>query len=543
MKAIQLKWPSVGHLLQQAAQEHQDKTLFIYESQKLSYAEVDNRTNRVANALKHLGVGKGDKVSVMLPNGFEFPITWLAIAKLGAVIVPTNINYQERDLEYILSDSEASCMVIHSDYLSVLEKVSAKLPALKNVVVSGATPAGCHCLEAISDTASDVFEIKGVNENDLLNIQYTSGTTGFPKGCMLTHHCWLLASYWISKYLDLKAADIDLTAQPVYYADLAWNVVLCLMGGIPLVIMPKFSVSNFWPEIIKNKVTFCYMLGVMPNLLLKRPPDELEKKHTLRIVICSGIVPQLHATIEKRFNCPWREAYGLTEASMDFFVPIEDSAAVGSGAVGKSINPAKEARIVDSKGNPVPEGKTGELILRGDPMMLGYWKKPEATAAILRNGWCHTGDLAYRDEKGYLHLVGRIKEMVRRGAENISTAEIEGVLAEHPKILLSAVVPVPDPLRGEEVKAYVVLKKGENKDTVPPQAIIDFARVKLAGFKVPRYLEYVDSLPRTPSERVEKHKLIRAKTDLRLDCYDAEKGIWINESLLKEIQASEKIMG
>jgi crotonobetaine/carnitine-CoA ligase len=176
----------------------------------------------------------------------------------------------------------------------------------------------------------------------------------------------------------------------MYYADLPWNVVLCMIGGIPLVIMPKFSVSNFWPEIIKNKVTFCYMLGVMPNLLLKRPPDELERTHRLRIVICSGIVPQLHAAIEKRFNCAWREAYGLTEAGMDFFVPIEDSASVGSGAVGRSINPAKVARIVDPKGNPVPDGKNGELILKGEPMMMGYWKKPDATAGILRDGWCHT---------------------------------------------------------------------------------------------------------------------------------------------------------
>jgi crotonobetaine/carnitine-CoA ligase len=309
-----------------------------------------------------------------------------------------------------------------------------------------------------------------------------------------------------------------------------------MMGGIPLVIMPKFSVSEFWPTVIEHKVTFFYMLGVMPNLLLKREPDELEKNHHVRIVICSGIVPQLHKTIENRFNCPWREAYGLTEAGMDFLVPIEDTQRVGSGAVGKSINPNKQARIVDRKGNEVPDGESGELILRGAPMMLGYWKKPDATAEMFRNGWCHTGDLAYKDEKGYLHLVGRIKEMVRRGAENISTSEVEGVLAEHDKIVLSAIVPVPDSIRGEEVKAYLVLKKGETRETVPPQEIIEFAKSKLARFKVPRYIEYVDDLPRTPSERVEKHKLIKAKEDLRLDSYDAEKDIWITKSILEKLE-------
>jgi crotonobetaine/carnitine-CoA ligase len=214
---------------------------------------------------------------------------------------------------------------------------------------------------------------------------------------------------------------------------------------------------------------------------------------------------------------------------MDIFVPIDDTDSVGSGAVGKSINPTTQARIVDSHGIEVPDGESGELILRSESMMLGYWKKPEATDEMLRDGWCHTGDLAYKDEKEYFHLVGRIKEMVRRGAENVSTAEVEGVLAEHDKIVLSAIVPVPDPLRGEEVKAYVVLKKGESKETVPPQEIIEFARSKLASFKVPRYLEYVDELPLTPSERVKKHKLIEAKEDLRLDSFDAERNLWFSK--------------
>jgi crotonobetaine/carnitine-CoA ligase len=358
---------------------------------------------------------------------------------------------------------------------------------------------------------------------------------------MLTQIGWMMVTYTIFKYLDIGPEDVDLTAQPFYYADPQWNVLLCMMGGIPLVIMPRFSVSQFWPTVIEQNVTFFYMLGVMPNLLIKRDPDELEKNHKVRIVICSGIVPQLHKILEKRFNCPWREAYGLTEAGMDIFVPIDDTESVGSGAVGKSMNPNTQARIVDRRGLEVPVGQSGELILKGESMMLGYWKKPEATAEMFRDGWCHTGDLAYKDEKGYLHLVGRIKEMVRRGAENISTAEVEGVLAENDKIVLSAIVPIPDPLRGEEVKAYVVLKQGENKDTVPPQDIIEFAKSKLARFKVPRYIEYADDLPRTPSERVEKHKLMKAKEDLRLGSYDAEKNSWITKSILEKLENGKDI--
>ena len=537
MQTTSLPWKSVGHLLEAASSVHKDKPLFIFEKQRLSFIEVNRRVNQTANALKKIGIAKGDKVSVMLPNGFEYPIIWLSLAKLGAITVPTNTNYQAHDLEYILTNSEACCMVIHDDYLPVLETVRDKLPGLKDVIVLGKTAADDHSFKKLYSQGSEEFEIKDIGENDLINIQYTSGTTGFPKGCMMTHAYLMKVTCTPFRYLNIEPEDVDLTAQPFYYVDPQWNVILCLMGGIPLVIMPKFSVSKFWPTVIEHNVTFFYMLGVMPNLLIKREPDELEKNHNVRIAICSGIVPQLHETLETRFNCPWREAYGLTESGFDVFVPIEDTDCVGSGAVGKSINPNTQVRIVDRHGNEVPDGDWGELVLRSESTMLGYWKNPEATNEMFRDGWCHTGDLAYKDEKGYFHLVGRIKDMVRRSAENISTAEVEGVLAEHEKIQLSAVVPVPDPIRGEEVKAYVVLSKGETQETVPPENIVEFAKNKLARFKIPRYIEYVDNLPRTPSERVEKHKLISAKDDLRLDSYDAEKNIWITKSILSQFES------
>lgn len=215
----------------------------------------------------------------------------------------------------------------------------------------------------------------------------------------------------------------------------------------------------------------------------------------------------------------------MTETGVDLLVPLEDTGCVGSGAMGAPI-PSKEAKVVDEHGAEAPRGAVGQLIVRGEPMMLGYWNKPEATAEVIRDGWLYTGDLAYVDEKGYFHWVGRIKDMVRRGGENISTVEVESTLVEHPGVKLAAVVPVPDPARGEEVKAYVVLKDGETQETVPPQELVDFAAGKLSAFKVPRYIEYKDDLPRTPSERVEKYRLINEKEDLRLDSYDAVEKAW-----------------
>ena len=537
MEKHNFQWKSIGHLFEDAAKKSGDKPFLIFENDTLSYTEVKDTVNRFCNSLEQLGVKKGDRISVMLGNGFEFPITWLAIAKLGAIIVPTNPNYQSHDLDYILEDSGATFMVIYEDFLPKMELIKGKSCLLKEIVVVGKTPPGYHSYrEMILSGASQMVE-KDIRDADLMNIQYTSGTTGFPKGCMLTHRFWLLTGNTVRNYVKMRSDDINFTAQPFYYADPQWNVVLCMMGGIPLVIMPKFSVSNFWPTVAKNKVTMFYVVGVMPNFLLSRKPDDIERNHCVRIVICSGIVPQLHETIEKRFKCPWREAYGLTEAGMDFYVPIDDIESVGSGAVGVSHTPSKEAMIVDAEGIEVPDGRTGELILRGEPMMVGYWRKPEATKEIFRGGWCHTGDLAYRDQKGYLHLVGRIKDMVRRGGENISSVEVETVLAQHEKIRMSAVISVPDISRGEEVKAYIVLIEGETSDSVPPEDIIGFARTKMASFKVPRYIEYVDDLPRTPSERVEKHKLIQAKNDLRLNSYDAETKIWITGKVLEKLKS------
>ena len=227
-------------------------------------------------------------------------------------------------------------------------------------------------------------------------------------------------------------SDVALTAQPFSYVDPQWNVVMCLVAGIPLVILPRFSATTFWASVNGAGATFFYVLGTMPVFLLKQPPDPaVERAHRVRFVACSGIVPQLHAAFEARWGVPWREAFGMTETGVDLVVPIDDVSSVGSGAAGKPI-PGKEAKVVDIDGVPLADGQVGELCLRGSGMMLGYWNKPEATAERMQDGWMHTGDLASRDAKGYYHIVGRLKDMIRRGGENISAAEVEGVMTQHP---------------------------------------------------------------------------------------------------------------
>ncbi len=519
-------WRSIGHLLEDAAQQHGDATLFIFNGERISFAEADRRVNRLANALRGLGIGKGERVAVMLPNGVDFPVCWLAIGKLGAVMVPTNTAYQERDLTYILADSGASFILLHEDYFPRLQAVRASLPALREVIVVGSAPPETHSFVELIDSASDVFTIENVEAGGLLNIQYTSGTTGFPKGCMLTHDYWLLLGQTAAQFMHIQPGDVDLTAQPFYYMDPQWNTVACLIGGIPLVIMERFSVSRFWPTIHEYGVTILYLLGTMPFFLMKADENpDLEQQHKLRMIACSGIVPNFHAEFERRWNVPWREAFGMTESGVDLAVPFEDAASVGSGAMGRPV-PTKQAQAVDPDGNPVPDGDIGELVVRGQPMMLGYWNKPEQTAETLRDGWLHTGDLVYRDERGYFHWVGRLKDMVRRSGENISSAEVESVLIEHAAVKAVAVVPVPDPLRCEEVKAYIILRPGFTPESAPPPTLVEFAARRLAKFKLPRYLEYVESLPLTPSERVAKHALVAAKPDLRAGSFDLLENVW-----------------
>jgi crotonobetaine/carnitine-CoA ligase len=519
--------PSVGHLLRARAERHPTARFLEFETRQLTFRAVDERSNQIAGLLRRWGIAPGDRVAVMLPNGLEFPVIWLGLAKAGAVMVPVNTQYRAHDLAYTLADSGARLALVDPALESRVNEVRPRCPALREIVrvergaVVQATTSG---FATELDAAPVSPQPIPVGPDHLLNIQYTSGTTGDPKGCMLTHEYWLRMFDGAARYAQMTEADVALTAQPFYYLDPQWNVGLCLIAGCSLVILPRFSATTFWRSVTEAKATFVYLLGTMPVFLLKQPPDPaVERAHTLRFVACSGIVPQLHAEFEARWGVPWREAFGMTETGVDLAVPIEETSSVGSGAAGRPVI-GKEAKVVGPRGESLGDDQVGELCLRGPGMMRGYWNNPEATADRLRDGWMHTGDLAFRDRGGSYHIVGRVKDMIRRTGENISAVEVEGVLAQHPAVRGAAVVAVPDELRGEEVKAFLQLQP--DQPTVDPAEILAFARDRLAAFKVPRFLEYVTDFPRTPSERIAKHVLLAGKADQRRGAYDATTGAW-----------------
>ncbi len=493
--------PTLTALLAQRALDAGDREFLRFGEWSWTFAEVDAWTSRLAHRLIEVdGVRPGDRVAIMLPNVVHWPVGWLAVLKAGAVAVPVNCSYQRADLAFVLRDSGAGVVITDAERSALVAEVVAQ----EDLAV--------HTVD-IADEDSEHFPAtppaRTVDASTLANLQYTSGTTGFPKACMLTHDYWVRLGWTCAGTTGLGRDDVLLTAQPFSYMDPQWNTAVALTTGAPLVVLPRFSASTFMADVRRHRATFVYVLGSMPTLLFKQPPTSEDRDNALRVVLCSGIPVALHAALEERWGAPWREVYGMTESGIDLFSPFDDAGAVGSGSLGRPVR-TKQVRLVDPAhpaAGEVPDGEPGELVVAGRPLMSGYWNRPDATANVLREGWLHTGDLVVRGADGALRLVGRIKDMVRRGGENVACAEVEAVLERDDRVVSAAVVAVPDEVLGEEVKAFVQLAPGTAEDRATAQDVLQVAAAQLARFKVPRYVEFVADLPRTPSERVSKPAL------------------------------------
>jgi crotonobetaine/carnitine-CoA ligase len=511
-------------LTARAAARWPDRTALVFDmtGERLTYAQVEARSNAIGNALAGLGVAAGDKVGVMLRNVAAFPLTWLALSKLGATMVPLNVFYRHDDAAYLLQHSEARAVVTADEFVPLLAEIAASGGTAPQLIsIDGDGNGKAKDLRALA--VDEAPTAHATTPRDLANIQYTSGTTGRPKGCMLSNGYWLAVARKLVLYANLTPEDVMLTAQPFYYMDPQWNVACALLAGCPLVVLDRFHPSSFWAKIREHDATWFYCLGTMPLMLLKMPAGPEDRQHKLRMVMCSAIPPSRHGEIEARWGVPWFEAFGMTETGGDLAVTAQEhDELVGSGSIGRPML-YREAAILDDDNNPLPPGTVGELALRGQHMMDGYYKNAEATEAARADGWWHTGDLARQDAQGRFYYVGRKKDMIRRSGENISAAEVEETIAAHPAVRMAACIPVPDDVRGEEVKAYVVLQDGAEADA---PALIKHCEDRLAYFKIPRYWAFRDELPRTPSERVAKGQLKDEMPDLRAGAYDRVEGVW-----------------
>ncbi|TCP47342.1 crotonobetaine/carnitine-CoA ligase [Tamaricihabitans halophyticus] len=518
-------WPAdLRTLTARAAERWPDRTALVFDGRDdtLSFADIELRANAIAAHLADRGIGPGDRVSVMLTNRAEFVLSWLAITRLGAALVPINVYYKPFELAHLIHDSGARMLITEKALLPSVEQA-----ADLDVVHSG-------LLLCDDEAGQEIFHgkvswpLESVPAERTANIQYTSGTTGRPKGCVLSHRYWLrIARHLVAGEPRIGENDTMLTAQPFYYMDPMWNVATALLGGATLVVLERFRPSMFWEKVHQHDVSFFYCLGAMPTMLLNTPPEQRDRQHRVRAVYCSAIPTPLHAELEQRWGAPWTEMFGMTETGLDVRMPAdEQSKLVGTGCIGRAVDD-REARVLDPDDNPVARGDIGELVLRGVGMMDGYYRNPDATSEAFRGGWLRTGDLVRMDDSGRIFYVGRSKEMIRRSGENISATELEEVLCQHPAVQVAACVPVPDPIRQEEVKAYLVLNPEYTAETAHPSELSEFCAQRLAYFKVPRYWAYREQLPRTPSERIAKAVLRAEQDDLRSGAYDRVTEAWL----------------
>jgi crotonobetaine/carnitine-CoA ligase len=479
----------------------------------LTFSDVDRLTAGYAQVLRERGVAAGDRVALLIRNEAAFPLTWLALARLGAAAVPVNTKYQTADAGHVLRACRASAIVTGAGFGPLLRQLPADLPALHRAIPATELAAAAAQAGMPPDSGDP-------DPGGTANIQFTSGTTGRPKGCVLPHRYWaLLGGSMVTEFPYLSQGDVMLTAQPFHYVDPQWNVAAALLAGAELVILDGFHPSSFWAKVREHQVTYFYCLGAMPALLLRMPPDPADRDHRVRVVQSSAIPPALHSALEQRWGVPWYEAFGMTETGADLRVTDADhDELVGTGCLGGPVG-YKKVQIAGPGGRPVPAGQTGEIVLAGAGMMDGYFGDPEATSRAMRDGWFRTGDLGRMDARGRVYYAGRLKDMIRRSGENVAAREVEEVLLTHPGIRLAAVTAVPDDIRGEEIKAYYV---ASDDTAVKPGDLAGYCRERLAAFKVPRFWQAASDLPRTDSERVVKERL----SSLAGPVFDAAAGTW-----------------
>jgi long-chain acyl-CoA synthetase len=499
---------NIRQLLERRAQATPGKHFLFSEAdgRRYTYAEFDAAVNRAAMMLAAHDIKKGDGVSLLMPNSVEYIIAYFACFKLGAVAGPVNSLLKSEELTYVVANSEAKALLINSEFLSRIEKVQGELPDLQHVIVFDD-----EAQATARFTENDLPDV-AMGKADEAIIIYTSGTTGKPKGCLLTHGNVVANARQITEWLGFTESDCLLTVMPLFHMNaVSVTTMTPLYAGASTVISPKFSASRFWQIISDYKVTSFGSVATMLSMLLSNYPDGVPgnlKTDQLRFAMCgSAPVPaEVLKRFEEAFNCLVIEGYGLSESTCrSTFNPPDERRRPGS--CGMAIG--NEMRVVDETDREVADGELGEIVLRGDNILKGYYKNPEATAQAFRNGWFHTGDIGYRDPDGFFYIVDRKSDMIIRGGENIYPREIDEVLYKHPAISAAATIGVPDPLYGEEVTAFVILKDGME---VTEDEVINYCRAHLADFKCPKTVHFVKEIPKGPTGKLLKRELARIYT-------------------------------
>ena len=506
----------VDDFLRRAAELYPDKTAVVDGERRYSYREFQERVNRLAHALLGLGIGKGDRVCILSPNSHFFLESFFGTAQIGAILVPLNYRLVRQDHEYIIGHAGVQTVLADAEFTGVVDEIRPKLATVEHFIVAadgGEPPDGWLDWEAlIAAAASTPTPPVERDENDLVSLNYTSGTTARPKGVMLTHrNCYLNALTMIA-HLRIAHDDVDLWTLPMFHCN-GWGVVYALTGmGGTHVVLRTVDERQVFELIEREGVTLACMAPAVLQRVLDYPDREKHAIHTRPRFVVAGAPPPAAFIERLEVELGWEfiEIYGLTETAPLLTVsqPDWNTRADDWARRSRAGVPAIGVQLVllDDAGEPVPKDgeSVGEVCARSNVVMAGYWEQPDETAKAIRGGYFHTGDLAVWDATGSIHVVDRVKDVIISGGENISSPEIEDALYQHPAVLECAVIGVPHEKWGETPLALVVLRE---EQSAGEQELIDFCRERLAHFKCPTRVRFTDALPRTATGKLQKFRL------------------------------------
>lgn len=500
--------------LKQTALENADKIAYYFMDEATTYSQFDSAVTKFASGLERIGIRKGDHVGLILGNTPHFIIGLYGALRAGATVIPINPIYTPDEIRYMLDNGDVKVVITLDKLYPVIQQLESKLPKVEQYIFCEMDKSEQNLAFRSRENMKSFTDILGIgtleydspslDQDDVAVILYTSGTTGNPKGAMLTHKNLYSNASDIGDYLKMNADDKVITTLPMFHVfSLSVVVNAPLISGATIIVVPKFSPKEIFRLVKKYDATIFAGVPTMFNFLYQYPEGKPDDLKSLRLAISGGssMPVALLKDFERKFNVIISEGYGLSEASpVTCFNPLDRPRKPGS--IGTNIRNVVN-KVVNEHGEEVPVGEVGELVVQGPNVMKGYYKLPEETAATIRDGWLYTGDLARMDEDGYFYLVDRKKDMIIVGGYNVYPREIEEVLYNHPDIIETTVIGVPDKDHGEAVKAFVVSK---NPDLTEEQ-LLEYCKQYLAKYKIPSSIEFLDELPKNTTGKILRRAL------------------------------------
>lgn len=505
-------------LLRERVAQQPEKSFIRFEDRngiyfEKSYGDFYQEVMRFSNALLKLGIKKGNHVVLHLPNNMEFFTAWFALAEIGGIMVPTNILSSADEMTYIIAHSEAVLVITEEDYLEKFVGIQSQTPTIQNIIVTRQLDNAddvLHFSELIKDESDNNVNFPGVSSEDIVALLYTSGTTSKPKGVQVTHANYIYAGELMAHSIALTPEDRTFIVLPLFHGNAQYySTMSAIMVGAGIAVTEKFSASRYFKQAKTLGGTVGSLFAAPIRMILAKDYEKEAQDNPLRLIFFAQSVAE-HQLIqfEEQFDVKLLQLYGLTETvGIPLINPlfgIRKNMSIGRPSIGYDV------QLVNEHGIPVNQGEIGQIAVKGIPgrtLMKGYFKNEQATNDTFKDNWLLTGDNARIDEDGYFYFVDRIKDMIKRSGENVATIEVERVLTEHPFVFEAAVIGVPDDMRDEAIKAYVILQTGA---AISEEALIAHCRERLAKFKVPDRIEFVTDFPRTPVGKIQKHLLRKA---------------------------------